>query len=212
LQVALREATAARHSRQNCRTLLDDYIGRAEASAGGVDAASLRDARFLELLDADGLVLRLNGVLSFQGVTLPETSLLPVIEKLRTLSAIGIASSDELAELAPSAAAFASDVSGALLIELSKRSGDYLLFLRRELVATVNWAGNPDKTATADAAGKLHPRTSFAQWQEIVHGRSRPWTEVERETARLLRRELLHIRDAQRLLELEERVGKLPPN
>jgi light-regulated signal transduction histidine kinase (bacteriophytochrome) len=212
LQVALRQATAARHARGIARKVLDDYIGPEEAPNAGVDAASFRGAPFLELLDADGLVSRLNGVVSSQGVTVAEEALLPVISKLRALSAFGIASSDRLAEHDASAAAYASEVSGALLVELSKRSGDYLLFLRREQVMTVNWAGNPDKAASADPAGRLHPRTSFAQWQQTVRGRSRPWTELERETARLLRGELLHIRDTQRLLELEQRIRQKKPS
>ena len=49
----------------------------------------------------------------------------------------------------------------------------------------------------ADADGTLHPRTSFAAWQETVRGRSRPWTELELESARFLREQLLRIRDAQ---------------
>jgi light-regulated signal transduction histidine kinase (bacteriophytochrome) len=205
LQLALREATAARFARSISRARIDDFIVRSEAADGPVDAASLHAGGFLELFDADGMISRLGGVVSFEGVTVPEHAIAPIIEKLRARSVFGIAGSDELAEVDERAKSWAGDVSGALLIEMSKRSDDYVLFLRRELVATVNWAGNPDKSATADANGKLHPRTSFAQWQQIVRGRSRPWTELERETARIVRRELLHLRDAKRLLELEDR-------
>ena len=172
-----------------------------EASQSLADAESFPRARFLELFDADGLVSRIDGVVSSHGVTVAEQSLLPVIAKLRKSAFRNIASSNMLGAIDQSAESYASKASGALHIGLGEKSGDYLLFLRRELVDTVTWAGNPDKAVSADVEGKLHPRTSFAAWQETVRGRSRPWTELELDNARLLRVQLLHLRDAQRLRE-----------
>jgi light-regulated signal transduction histidine kinase (bacteriophytochrome) len=132
---------------------------------------------------------------SSQGLSVAAESLRAIVGQFQSRTNHGVASSDRLVPDHPDGA----QIYGALYIELSKRSGDYLLFVRREHIRTVNWAGNPDKSASADAAGKLHPRTSFAQWQETVRGRSRPWSALELESARFLRAELLHIGDAQRL-------------
>ncbi len=37
-------------------------------------------------------------------------------------------------------------VCGVLAIPLSQRPRDYLLFFRREMVQTLSWAGNPEKS------------------------------------------------------------------
>jgi PAS domain S-box-containing protein len=81
------------------------------------------------------------------------------------------------------------------LIELGEETGDFLLFLRRELVETIAWAGNPDQSVVADQHDRLHPRKSFEAWQQTLHGCSRPWTEIELESGFLLREQMLRIRD-----------------
>jgi light-regulated signal transduction histidine kinase (bacteriophytochrome) len=74
----------------------------------------------------------------------------------------GIASCESLTALDPSAAEFAAQVSGALYIGMAEGTGDYFLFLRRELTETVTWAGNPNKTVSVGDGGGLRPRASFA--------------------------------------------------
>ena len=151
------------------------------------------------------MVSRIDGVTTTHGTSIAPDDLLPVIEKLRASASRGVASSDKLSALDPSAQAFAAEVSGALYLDLGKRSGDYLLFVRSEYIRSVNWAGNPDKAVGADPHGKLHPRNSFAAWQETVRGRARSWTDLELDGAQFLREQLCHIRDVARLRELEAR-------
>jgi light-regulated signal transduction histidine kinase (bacteriophytochrome) len=117
---------------------------------------------------------------------------------MRKFASRGIASSNMLSALDVSAEAFAPSVSGALYLGFSENSDDYLLLLRRELVETVNWAGNPDKAVNASPDGSLRPRTSFAAWRETLRFRSRTWTELELESARFLREQLLRLREARR--------------
>jgi light-regulated signal transduction histidine kinase (bacteriophytochrome) len=154
-------------------------------------------------LDADALISRINGAVTSHGATIPPDALPAITGKLQSLAARGVSSCDKLELLHPAAAAFAHECSGALYIDLGRRSGDYLLFVRGEFVRTVNWAGNPDKAAMADGDGKLHPRTSFAAWQDTVRGRARPWTVLEIDSASFIREQLIHIRNAERLRELE---------
>jgi PAS domain S-box-containing protein len=130
-------------------------------------------ARLLELFDADELVLHLNGVLSAVRNTIKPSCLLPLLPQLRALSSNGIASSNSLSTLDPGVASYASNASGALYIGLSEDTGDYLLLLRRELVETVNWVGHSG--------------------QQAVHGRSRRWTTLDLENARLLRDRLIRL-------------------
>jgi light-regulated signal transduction histidine kinase (bacteriophytochrome) len=203
LQVALRNADEAKQSRLSSAELLADYVETVERSNAPVDAESLRNARLLDLFDADGLIACLGGIVSSLGVTPAQESLLSVIAKLQTIALRGIASSNVLRALDQRAESFSSEASGALYIGLSKQTSDYLLFLRRELIATVVWAGNPDKAVNVDLAGKLHPRRSFAAWQETVRGCARPWSDADLENARSLRTQLLYLQSTEKLRTLE---------
>jgi two-component system, chemotaxis family, sensor kinase Cph1 len=206
-QVALRIDNSALEARLASRNLLEEYMGRIEASQSLADAKHLQSPQLLRLFDADGLLSRIDGAVASQSVTVDEELLLSVIDKLRNLSPRGVARSNMLSELDSSAAAYASRVSGALYLGLTEGSGDYLLFLRRELVETVIWAGNPKTAVSADEEDQLHPRTSFEAWHETVRGRCRPWSDLELESASLLREQLLRVRDAHQLGILNHAFG-----
>jgi light-regulated signal transduction histidine kinase (bacteriophytochrome)/DNA-binding response OmpR family regulator len=203
-QVALRTDNSVMQSRLAARDLLDKIVARIETSESIVEAAQSQGAALLNLFDADGLVFRLDGVLWGQGAIVETELLIPVIGRLRNLASHGVASSDELGKLDPDLAAHASIASGALFIDLGETTGDYLLLLRRELVETIAWAGNPNKSVVADQHDQLHPRKSFEAWQETVHGFSRPWTGIELESALLLYEHLLRVQDARLLTRLNE--------
>jgi light-regulated signal transduction histidine kinase (bacteriophytochrome) len=205
-QVEWRIDKAALESRLASRKMLESYMAGMEASTVLFEAEPFESPWLLALLDADGLIARIDDVLSFRGVVLAEEALLPIIARLRTFASRGIASSSTLSTLDASAEAYASRASGALYMGLAEGSGDYLLLLRAELVETVTWAGNPDKGASTDVHGALRPRTSFAAWKETVRGHSRPWTELEQENARFVREQMLRLQTADMLRKSEQRV------
>jgi light-regulated signal transduction histidine kinase (bacteriophytochrome)/CheY-like chemotaxis protein len=205
-QLTLRIDNAALQARLASRKLLEDFIAAIETSKSNLDVQHLQSAQLLNLFDADGIAVHLNGMISSHGVTAKEGLLVPATSQLRNLTLRGIASSRKLSDLDPAAGCFASLVSGALYLSLDENGGDYLLFSRRELVETVIWAGNPNTAVTADEGNKLHPRTSFEAWHETVRGRSRPWTEIELENASFLREQLLRLRVAQQLGVLNRKL------
>jgi light-regulated signal transduction histidine kinase (bacteriophytochrome) len=205
-QVALRIENAALGEQLATRQSLEAYMTGVERMAASQERRRFETKELLTIFGADGCVSRIGGVVSYRGKTVPEESLQPVIDKLRALSLRGIASSNKLSTLEPSAARYKSGASGALYVGLAHGSGDYLMLLRRELVETIDWAGNPDKTLTTDRHGQLAPRTSFAVWQETLRGRSLRWTEAQLDCARFLREQLLRVGDARRLREAERRI------
>jgi light-regulated signal transduction histidine kinase (bacteriophytochrome)/DNA-binding response OmpR family regulator len=191
-QVALRIENEILQSRLMARAKLDEVAAELLASEPLVEAVQSQATRLLGLFDADGLVSSIAGTVTSHGITLPMELLYPVIGKLHHLASHCVASSDQLGKLDPDLATYTSVVSGALYIDLAKNGGnegisDYLLFLRRELVQTISWAGNPNKALMADQHDRLHPRKSFEAWQETVLGISRPWTQTELESALALR-------------------------
>jgi diguanylate cyclase (GGDEF)-like protein len=206
-QVAFRTKTGALQARLTSRKELLKYMAGIEASESLVHAEHFQSARLFDLFEADGLMYREGAVVSSQGATVEEELLIPVIGKLRNLSSRGIASSNMLSTLDPSAASYVSEVSGALYVGLKEGTGDYLLLLRREIVAKVTWAGNPDKAVSEDGRGGLRPRASFAAWQETVSGHSRPWSELQLESARFLREQLLRLRESRELSMANEALA-----
>jgi len=204
--ITLRTDAAALELRLRSRNLLRDHMVRLDAGRSPVFADNFLDPHLLELFDAEGLVARVDGEVLSQGCSIEEGLLLPVVAKLWESSSRGIASSHILGAVESSAEAYAGQVSGALYIGLGEDSGDYLLLLRRELSETVTWAGDPDKKVMLDEEERLRPRASFEAWRKTVSGRSRPWSELELETARFLREQLLRLRESQRFLQAKDQA------
>jgi two-component system, chemotaxis family, sensor kinase Cph1 len=76
-------------------------------------------------------------------------------------------------------ASLSASASGVLAIRLSPHRADYLMWLRREQLQSVTWAGNPAKPVVNNNPLELSPRRSFAAWSEIVRGTSLPWAGAE---------------------------------
>jgi chemotaxis family two-component system sensor kinase Cph1 len=88
---------------------------------------------------------------------------------------------------------YAEVASGCLAVRLDPQRRDVLLWLRPEQVRTVTWGGDPRKpvaTGSPEAPRRLHPRTSFAAWQEQVYQRSRDWTIEDRAAAQAIQQHL----------------------
>lgn len=208
-QVALRTDNAELKSRLTARDKLDEVMAEIEASETLVSAVQTKGARLLDLFETDGLMASIDGDLVFLGSTVEAELLAQAIGTLRTRASRGVASCNELGKLDPDLAGYRSLVSGALFISLAKNGmadgrGDFLLLLRRELVETITWAGNPNKTVLADQHDRLHPRKSFEAWQETVRGLSRRWMEQEMDSGLLLRERILRLRDGRELAVLNE--------
>lgn len=181
----------------------------------GRPLASIITEKSLELMqhaDAQGMVLGLRGTVTRFG-RMPDR--LPPMDRLRSDLVEGLATRDALpAELDLDPAQWAM-ASGAAYLELSKDGEDFLVFLREEFEHTIAWAGKPDKVERrgADGTTRLSPRGSFALWSEERRGRSKPFSDSDREALRILRRALFALNSldreraavaAQKLAEAEE--------
>ncbi len=105
----------------------------------------------------------------------------------------------------PEAEAFKDVAAGLIAASMSRGRHNYVLWFRSEVVQTVEWGGNPNKSVDIeDDQLRLHPRKSFALWKETVRGRSLPWKDYEVEAARELRRNIIDI-----VLQRSEELLKL---
>jgi light-regulated signal transduction histidine kinase (bacteriophytochrome) len=101
---------------------------------------------FSRLLPNDGIGIMFDGKWTGLGATPPDAAVPDVLDFIRTVSDGRVWATHALSQKLPEAAAYSDRVSGVLAIPLSQTGSDCLVFFRKELVQTLNWAGNPEKT------------------------------------------------------------------
>jgi len=160
-----------------------------------------RDAhRLIEVVGAQGMVMRIDGATFSHGHTLDETALATLLQWLDARRLKTILATDRIADLlkADGISLHANGIAGVLAMPLANVR-DYAIWFLPELTTTVTWAGNPNESRP-NADGRLTPRTSFAAWSEAMAGRSRPWEQDELDAAGRLRFALLEFA----FLQIEE--------
>jgi chemotaxis family two-component system sensor kinase Cph1 len=157
-----------------------------------------RSSELLDYIQADGLCLfeDTGGVPALFGRTPSPAELAALIGWLsqRMDGEEPFFATDRLAELWPAARAYSETASGLLAILVSREPRRFILWFRTEIVHTVTWGGDPTKPANPGPdTSRLSPRASFNAWKQIVRGRSRPWTQSDRDAALDLRVALLEV-------------------
>ena len=117
-----------------------------------------------------------------------------------------------VAKANPSLSSLTPTASGVLAVRLSATRPDYLMWLRKEQLHSVTWAGDPSKPMIGDNPLELSPRRSFAIWSEIVRGTAAPWTTTDLALGRAVGLALVDIIvqvHAVRLLIAEHQLAQL---
>ena len=190
---ALRQASKLEVATR-ARRALDRFL-RINIPASDVDEAifdNLPD--FATLMPCDGAAVWLKGKSRTVG-SAPLASGMAMLARFAEKVAEGrVWATHILSNHLPAAESFSDLAAGVMIVPLSQRPRDYLFFFRKELVQTLNWAGNPDKSYDTGPLGdRLTPRKSFAIWKEIVHRQASPWTEDDREIAEATRAALVEV-------------------
>ena len=182
------------------REVHDRLIASMEPEETIFDNLRRFDAMIQEMIPCDGIAVWTNDRFEAEGIAPPEDAIPELIRFLNGKRADRIFSTDMLSRHLPDAMRYASLVSGVLAIPFTRAPQDFLLLFRREIVQTVSWGGNPNKSVeingTMEVEGvghRLSPRTSFAAWKEIVRDRSLPWRDSELTIAETLRISLLDV-------------------
>lgn len=149
---------------------------------------------FAALVPSDGIGIWINGDWTGHDLTPPSDKIAPLTRFINSVADGRVWASHALSDSFPQAIDYRADVSGVIAIPLSQIPRDYLLFFRKEMIQTVNWAGNPDKQYQSGPQGdRLTPRKSFAIWKEAIERQSRPWSEGDRDIAEAARAALVEI-------------------
>lgn len=176
------------------------------ATTDGVLDGLLADPeQLMGLVDASGVAVVGSGETATRGRTPPPALVEDIATWVCDREGPRPFSTESLGSLFPPALAAADVASGLLTFALPGEPQRRLLWFRPEVIDTVKWGGNPSKSVSPDASGRLRPRHSFALWREEVRYRSRPWTASDLEAADDLLRCALEI-DLERRLSGEQRA------
>lgn len=153
--------------------------------------ALLGTPHVVDLVPADGVALNLQGEYRVWG-TAPAPAIISAIADWAQSTAEEFASTECIAKDLPDLDIDPELAAGALVVNLP--DGQYVAWLRGEVLRSVDWGGDPRNKAIETAEGdeiRLSPRKSFERWREIVRQRSQTWTQIESEAAEALRRHLV---------------------
>jgi chemotaxis family two-component system sensor kinase Cph1 len=112
----------------------------------------------------------------------------------------------------PALASLTPTASGVLAVRLSTDGADWLMWLRKEQLQSITWAGDPTKPMVDNNPLELSPRRSFAAWSEVVRGTAVPWSGTELALARAIGAALVDIIvqvQAVRLLIAEDQLAQI---
>jgi light-regulated signal transduction histidine kinase (bacteriophytochrome) len=194
MRLESRERRAVVEYERRARDISDQLLG-----AVASDETLLKDPDWLadiltNTVPADGVGVWINGSYAFSGVT-PSTDLFRrIVRSLNGTAAGKVFATDRLSSLVKMDEEDSSAVAGLLAIPISRSPRDYVVLFRSEMIRSVRWAGDPHKPVEYGPNGpRLTPRESFAEWKELVEGRSLPFSTSELRVAETLRATLIEV-------------------
>ncbi|MFT8307028.1 HWE histidine kinase domain-containing protein [Acetobacter malorum] len=209
--VALRIVVLLRTSRlqvtQQTHILIENFLREAVPMSDMPSYLRQHIADLAPLIPCDGIGLWINGQWTTHGSapSAPDV-VLGLVSIAHERAGHHIWHTDHLTGLTPDAAGLLPDVAGVMIIPISAQPKDYVFLFRREILQTLNWGGDPNKTYTNGPLGpRLTPRTSFAIWKEEVQKKCLPWTDNNLEAAGLVRSGLIEVMGAYHQQQLKER-------
>lgn len=201
------ERETAAHFELNARELHNRLMGAIASDSPPFDVLASFLDDFCEVISCDGVGVAVNGKYALRGAAPDQTQFVDLIRFLNQASPSQVYTSSDLQTRFEASKAYAERAAGVLAVPISRTPRDYLVFFRKELARTVNWAGDPNKPVVAGPLGdRLTPRKSFELWRETVRGQSAPWTNVDRRIAESLRVTMLEV--ILRLTDAAERERK----
>lgn len=147
-----------------------------------------------DYLPSDGVGIYYAGQISLSGTTPTRDEFTQLVRFLNKTASGRVFATHQLSEVFSPAADYPMRATGILSIPISRTPRDYLVFFRKEVEKTVNWAGEPAKPALVGPHGvRLTPRKSFDAWRESVRNQSEAWTGRELRAAESLRATLIEL-------------------
>ncbi len=186
-QIGSRNVASALQNKLYANAVIAEYDRSLIAHDSLADGLVGNAHDLVELFEATGLALQLGGDFRRFGETPgDDAALAEIAAALQPHTREGIAASESIATFVPDSAPLPSCATGALLITLSERSDEYLLFFRPEISESIDWGGDI-RVPAVERDGSLRPRASFELWKQVVSGRSLRWSNRDVANASRLR-------------------------
>lgn len=193
-QLAQIELTTELAEVDRARSLHDRLMMQLSGGKTMSEAFDILSENIKEVIPFDGAAVFTDGDYKSAGAATTAEEFLGLARFLNTTPSGQVYQTNALATRYPAAEGFGDRVAGILALPVSRTPRDYLVLFRREIVSSVQWAGNPEKPAELGPNGaRLTPRKSFDAWQEVVRGQSAPWRSSELRAADALRSTLLEV-------------------
>ncbi|XP_050219399.1 phytochrome B-like isoform X2 [Mercurialis annua] len=156
------------------QTLLCDMLLRDSPTGIVTQSPSIMD-----LAKCDGAALFYKGKYYPLGVTPTEAQIKDIVEWLLAFhgDSTGL-STDSLADAGyPGAASLGDAVCGMAVACITKK--DFLFWFRSHTAKEIKWGGAKHHPEDKDDGQRMHPRSSFKAFLEVVKSRSLPWENAE---------------------------------
>ncbi|KAF9619789.1 hypothetical protein IFM89_009311 [Coptis chinensis] len=156
------------------QTLLCDMLLRDSPTGIVTQSPSIMD-----LVKCDGAALYYKGKYYPIGITPTEAQLKDIVEWLAAYhgDSTGL-STDSLADAGyPAAASLGDAVCGMAVAYITAR--DFLFWFRSNTAKEIKWGGAKHHPEDKDDGQRMHPRSSFKAFLEVVKSRSLPWENAE---------------------------------
>lgn len=156
------------------QTLLCDMLLRDSPTGIVTQSPSIMD-----LVKCDGAALYYQGKYYPTGVTPTEAQIKDIAEWLLANHADSTGlSTDSLADAGyPGAASLGDAVCGMAVAYITSR--DFLFWFRSHTAKEIKWGGAKHHPEDKDDGQRMHPRSSFKAFLEVVKSRSLPWENAE---------------------------------
>lgn len=194
VSVAVERFVATQHAErmERARALRSAIAERVKADEYMVRALAHGSPALTDVVPCAGAAVTSLTQLATVGETPPDVG--AIVAWLGARAGTTLFATNHVAGDAPELTAACGGFAGFAAIRFSAEPNSFVVWFRREQIETLRWAGNPEKAATLGPHGeRLSPRGSFAEWKEVVRGRSEPWDADELDTLEELRRALQDI-------------------
>ncbi|BBO36432.1 ATP-binding protein [Lacipirellula parvula] len=190
LQIAAVDEQETRELRKRQLTCCDKVMTNLSRDEDFAKGALFSEPTLIDCIDSGGAAIVSDGIVSRIGHT-------PSEDEIRQIAAWLLERGEDVTAIDNLSSQFgggylAAVAAGVLAVNIGRNRAHQLLWFRPEHVRTVNWAGDPRKTALSqETPDRLSPRGSFALWRETVKGTCEPWTNDEIATADNLRQRMV---------------------
>lgn len=158
------------------------------------EGLSVHENNLLSLTEASGVAILIDGKLTCLGNTPKKKEILALCDWITKEKQDEVYYTNKLSTEFIDAKHYEDTASGVLHLTISKGKNNKLLWFKPEVLETVDWGGNPNKSFEIDEANaRLSPRKSFEKWSEKVKGQSDAWHDYEIAAAKALKESISEI-------------------